>query len=136
MSEQITSLSKFKKWLPLLALPAVAGPVIGLVFVVRTELAHDESTCPYQLVSQRRLSDGALIVEQKRQCLEGVEEHRFLLRREGNEQVLGRRRFAPEVFEAPGFSWDGGVDDAGEVHIVVQNAGHEDALFREGRNGE
>lgn len=126
----------WKKFLPLVALPAIAGPVFVLVFILRTESAHDESQCPYQEVTQRTLADGATIVEQRRSCLPQVEERRFLLRRETHQQVLGRRRFDPSAFAGPEYAWDAGVRESGEVHMFVQNPGHGGVSFREGRADE
>lgn len=124
-----------KRFLPLLGLPAVLGPLVIFIFILRTESAHDEATCPYASVSERALQDGSRIVEERRTCIEGVEERRYVLFRGDHKQVLGRRRFDEAAFDE-GYAWDAGVSDAGEVQMHVQNPGHDPMDFREGRADE
>ena len=126
----------WRKFLPLLALPAVGGPLFVFAFVVRTQRAHDESQCPYKELSRRTLVDGAIVVEERRSCLPNVEDRRYVLRRGKHVQVLGRRLFDSAAFAAPEYGWDAGVSDGGEVHIHIDTPGHESAFFREGRPDE
>jgi len=131
-----TKRSAWRRFLPLLALPAVGGPLFVFVFVVRTQRAHDETRCPYKELSRRTVDDGAIVVEERRSCLPNVEDRRYVLRRGQHVQVLGRRLFDSAAFAAPAYGWDAGVRDGGEVHIHIVTPGHESASFREGRPDE
>lgn len=124
-------------WL-LLALPGALGPLLVFGFILFSESAHDEARCPYELVVERPVAKagGARVREERRRCLSNAEERRFTLVRGAREQLLGRRRFAPDVFADPGYGWDAGVSDAGEVRVLVHSPGHESVRFREGRADE
>lgn len=124
--------STFRRYLPLLGLPAVLGPLGILGFIVVTEAAHDEDSCPSELVARRELAPGVVIEEQARNCLANVSERRYVLRRGERTQLLGRRRFAPSAFASPAYGWDAGIRESGEVHMHVENPGHEPVEFREG----
>lgn len=119
------------RWSLLVIIPGVAGPVLILAFILRTEMAFDEEHCPYQDGELRQLAPGVAVREQLRRCLPDVEERRYVIERGGARKVLGRRRFAADAF-GPGYGFDGGVSDAGEVQIRVHNPGHADQPFREG----
>ena len=121
------------RWGLLLALPGVLGPLAILGFIFYTESAHDEASCPYERVAERPVGgEGARIREERRRCLPEVEERRFTLVSGDRTQILGRRRFAPAAFTPPGYGWDAGVSDAGEIHMSVRNPGYPPMEFREG----
>jgi hypothetical protein len=114
---------------------AVAAPIVivfGLImyFVIRTELAHDDTTCPFTPVETRELDDGAVVHEEARRCQEDIEEHRWLVVRDGHERELGRRRLPGARYRDGAWSWSTDVTDRG-AHVVVENDGVEDAEFYE-----
>lgn len=121
-----------RRYLPLLSLPAIFGPLAVLAFIVISERAHDEDRCEARAVARRPLAPGVVVEEQVRNCIADVREHRFMLYRDGVQRLLGRRRFHESVFEAPGYGWDAGVSDQGEVHVRVWTPGHGRVDFREG----
>lgn len=122
-----------RRLLPWVALPAALGPLGIFAFILTSEVAHDEDDCPPERVSIRKLPDGSHIEEQARNCVGDIHERRFLLHRDGETQLLGRRRFEASAFrEADGYGWDAGVSDAGEVQMYVTTPGHGGVAFREG----
>lgn len=122
----------------LLALPGLLGPLVIFGFILTTERAHDESRCPYEPVVERAVAGaaGARVREERRRCVEAAEERRYTLVRDGSPRLLGRRRFAPESFDPPGYRWEASVSEAGEVQVVVHNPAHDSVTFREGRADE
>jgi hypothetical protein len=123
------------KWVLWLALPGILAPIAILIFIVTTERAHDEERCPYKEHERRELSPEVVVIEQTRSCIEGVEERRYLLERQGRTQLLGERRLPPTAF-ATGYVWKLEQTGEGEVHVQVQNPGHGQMLFREGTKEE
>lgn len=121
----------FPRWALFFMIPGVAGPILILAFILRTERAHDEASCPFTDGAQRRYADGVVVQEQVRSCLPGIQERRYVIVRDDERKLLGRRRFADDAF-GEGYGFDGGVTDAGEVHIKVHNPGHPPQPFREG----
>ena len=114
-----------------LAVPAIVTPVAVFAFIVRTELAHDPETCPFREVERREIGARLSVAEERRSCLEGVEEHRYLVYRPQRRFVLGRRRFAAEAFSAQVYRWRANTDAEGRVLVTVTNEGHPSAQFRE-----
>ena len=113
------------------AAPAVIMVLAVSYFVVSTELAHEESRCPYHVVEERQLDDDVAVRDEGRRCQEGVEEHRWsVIRSGGSVREIGRRRL-PRVGYGEGYSFAAELDDA-EVRIVVHNPGFEDLPFRDG----
>ena len=121
----------FPRWAIFFMVPGVAAPLLILVFILRTDLAHDEQSCPFTPVTTQRLDAGVSVREDMRTCLEGVQERRFVMLRGNSQKVLGRRRFDPEAF-ADGYSWRAELTEAGEVRVHVTNPGHPQQSFREG----
>ena len=118
------------KWIAV-AVFAPAAILFSMVafFVARTEYMHDESRCPFQAVETRSLASGEEIVEERRTCQEGVEEHRWILvHTDGTTRELGRRRLMTPHFER--YAWTARTED-GAVVVVVENEDVEDAVFRE-----
>jgi hypothetical protein len=98
------------------AAPAVFAIVI-FAFVMRTGCAHDESRCPFQDVETRTLDAHAGVLEQSRRCIEDVEEHRWMLVRDGQRTELGRM---PQERIGQPFPWEARIED-GRVVIDVTN---------------
>lgn len=120
------------RWLMYVLIPGVVGPVLILVFIFVSEIAHDEARCTYTRASVQKLDDRVSVREDARSCLPGIEERRFSLVRAGAEQVLGRRRFASAAFARGQYQWHAELSPRGEVRVTVDNPGHTQAVFREG----
>lgn len=125
-----------RRYLPLLGIPAVLGPLGILVFILMTESAHDAERCPATTVARRKLASQVEIEERARSCIADISERSYVLRRGERTQLLGRRRFEVSAFEGPGYGWDAGIRDSGEVHMYVRNPGHGGVEFREGTEEE
>jgi hypothetical protein len=121
--------------LRIFAIIAVAPSVILVVligiFVARSELAHDESSCPFADVEERSVIQGVRVLEQMRRCQEGVEERRWVVLRGDHRREIGRRRLHQPLYAAGAYSWDAQMRD-GFVHIDIRNDGIDPAEFREG----
>jgi hypothetical protein len=124
------------RWVLYVAIPGLVLPLLILVFIFVSELAHDESRCAYARASEQTLADGTVVREEMRRCLPGMEEHRYSALRSGSERVLGRRRFARSAFDPIHYSWKAELSEQGEVRVSVRNQGHADAVFREGTEQE
>lgn len=120
------------RWVRYLAIPGLVGPLLILVFIFVTEIAHNETRCPYAHGESRALGPQVLVREDSRNCLWDVEDHRFSVVRGSDERVLGRRRFRREAFAPGKYSWSAELDAKDQVHVRVQNEGHSEAQFREG----
>lgn len=119
----------------LIGLPAIGLPVVILLFILRTEYAHDESRCPYQQLEVRRFNADIELVEERRRCLDDVEDRRYSVRRVDVTRVLGRRRLPPSAFETPAYQWTADLRH-GQMFIKVTANGHPPAEFREGTDEE
>jgi hypothetical protein len=124
------------RWLVWVLIPGVAGPVLILAFIFVSELAHDEARCPYTHTSTKPLNSEVSVREDARSCLPGVQERRFTAVRGAQEHVLGRRRFASTAFAPDHYQWRAELSPQGEVRVTVDNAGHAQAVFREGTPDE
>ncbi|HKU39373.1 MAG TPA: hypothetical protein VJR89_14545 [Polyangiales bacterium] len=120
------------RWLKYVLVGGGIAPVLILGFVFVTELAHNESRCPYTPQSDHELASGVSVREDRRSCLPGIEERRYTALRGGVEHVLGRRRFASQAFDASRYRWRAELSAQGEVRVTVDNDGHAQAVFREG----
>ncbi len=114
---------------------AVSAPVVIIFlfimyFMIKTELAHDDATCPFSAVESRELDDGAVVREDARRCQESVEEHRWVVVRGGVIDELGRRRLPTFRYAEGVYSWSAEIGDRG-VHVHVQNDGVEPADYNE-----
>lgn len=125
------------RWLKLaIALPAIGLPVVILLFILRNEYAHNEQRCPFTVVETRALTADVAIVEERRSCIDGVEDRRYSVRRDAELRVLGSRRLPPSAFQKPQYHWSADVKQ-GQVHMTVTVAGgHAEAKFREGTDEE
>ncbi|UJR78223.1 hypothetical protein [Sandaracinus amylolyticus] len=110
-------------------LPAVLA--IGIfAFIARFQLAHDEARCPFEERETRDVASGLRVREDARRCLPEIEEHRWLVLRDGHEPLeLGRFPLEAEQITA-GFPWSASVDD-GRAVVTVTNEGRGDLVFRE-----
>jgi hypothetical protein len=124
------------RWLVWVLLPGLIAPVLILGFIFVSELAHDEARCAYTKLATQTLTPDLRVREDVRSCLPGIEEHRYTAERAGSENVLGRRRFRASAFAADTYGWKASVSAQGEVRVDVHNAGHTDAVFREGTPAE
>jgi hypothetical protein len=120
------------RWVLWLMLPGIAAPVLVLGFILFTESAHDTDRCPFREVERRVLAPELAVVEQARNCIGNVEEHRYLLERGAETRLLGERRFDRADFAEDRYSWEATVSEEGEVQVVVRNRGRKDLLLREG----
>lgn len=124
------------RWLTWLLIPGLIGPVLILVFIFVSELAHDESRCGYTQASTQPLPNGLHVREDARSCLPGIEERRYTLIRPSGERVLGRRRFRASAFAPDAYGWKASLSAQDEARVDVTNKGHANATFREGTPAE
>ena len=124
------------RWVLWLALPGALAPIAIFAFILLTESAHDEVSCPFSELSRRTASAGVEVIEESRRCIEDVEERRFVVVRNGERRVLGERRFAPALFAPDVYSWEIKVSEQGETHVRVAQKGHGAVVFREGTESE
>lgn len=122
------------EWIAIaLVVPSVVLFVGVSLFVAITEYAHDESRCPFERVGERTLVDGTIVVqEDRRSCVEGVEERRWIVRRpDRGPREVARRRLSSDFFEPSRYRWRAALEDDW-VHIRIENDGVSPAVFREG----
>jgi hypothetical protein len=124
------------RWLIWLMLPGMIGPIFIVGFLVWTEARHDPSRCPFHERERRSLAPDVTVVEEARNCVGSVEEHRYRLLRRAQERLLGERRFDRAEWSGDRYEWKASISDKGQVYVTVHNAGHEDMLFREGTAAE
>jgi len=122
-----------KRWKkPLLVVLALAPAVVllgSMALMVRSEMAFDEATCPYEERELRRVTDGVEVREDARVCEEGVEEHRWVLLRRGQEpRPIALRRLEQSLYED--YRWTAELDD-GLVRIEIHNPGQDMRVFNE-----
>lgn len=117
---------------PLLIVLATAPLFVvafSLFLMSRTELAFDEERCPYVRGEERLVREGVSVREDTRTCAPGVEEHRWVLLRQGEEPLeLGRRRLDAQYYD--GYTWTA-REEHGRVTIEIQNPGQDPRTFRE-----
>lgn len=113
-----------------LATAPVLVAVGALVFIVRSELAFDEERCPYVDGEARVVREGLSVREDARECQPGVEEHRWVVLREGEEpREIGRRRLESRYFEGD-YDWSA-HEEEGRVRLEIRNPGQDLRVFRE-----
>lgn len=120
-------------WVPVAvffgALPAVMALFI-FAFIVRYGWAHDEDRCPFHPVETRTIDASVSVREDARRCIDEVEEHRWLVLRDGSDPLdLGRYPLEAELVEV-GFPWEARVED-GRVVVDVTNEGRGTFTLRE-----
>lgn len=118
---------------PILIVIATAPILLAvgaIVFMARTELAFDEASCPFLDGEARVVREGVSVREDARECQPGVEEHRWVLTREGEEPVeIGRRRLESRYFEGS-YAWTATEVD-GHVRLEIRNPGQDPRVFLE-----
>ncbi len=108
-----------------LALLPVGVLAYSMIFMVQNEAAFDESTCPYAEVELRVVSAGVSVREEGRTCQPGVEEHRWVLLREGEpEEPIGLRRLDAALYEH--YSWTATIQEDDRVRLEITNGDEED----------
>ena len=127
-------LERRKKALKILGILFTVPSVFLVLFVfgmiIHSERAHDERTCPFVAVETRE-TDRGRVTDERRECVEGVEEHRWLLRRPGIAPLeLGRRRLASSFYAASVYSWRAFVEGE-QVRVHVENTGAPPVTYRE-----
>lgn len=106
--------------------------LLVLVFVIRNEHAHDETRCPFRLAERRPVAGAeSFVIDEKRECIEGLEEHRWTVERGGvRVREIGRRRLATRFFTPQAYSFVATETERG-VLIVVENAGAKSMRYSE-----
>lgn len=104
----------------------LSGLMVGLVLTVfvlilRSESAHDEASCPFTAASERMQGE-VRIVEERRECVDNVEERRWLVARSGQSiYELARKRLEKSSFSQDRFSWK--VEENAQkklsIHLIV-----------------
>ena len=118
-----------KPVLVVLATAPIGLALVILVFMARYEAAFDEARCPYEEVETRALRPGLAVREDARTCQPGVEEHRWVVLREGLDPRPVALRPLPEA-DWEGYSWSAAEED-GRVRVEILNPGREPRIFRE-----
>ena len=109
----------------------VAAVLAILLFIVRSESAHDEVTCPFVKRSERTL-EGALVVEETRSCLPEAEERRWLVSRSGQKPVeFARKRLPKEHFTDDHAVWVLSLDEQKKVVLTLRVDGKVASEFHE-----
>lgn len=123
-------------WRRPLLIVAATAPIGILLFSIAmmatSELAFEDGRCPYDDDGEVRVIEtGVAVREDVRRCEEGVEEHRWVLLRNGEApEEIGRRRLRAELF-GDGARWEAELDDAGYVRLTIHNPGLAPRLFKE-----
>jgi len=88
-----------KAILVVLATAPIGFAVFAFLFMVRSEVAFDEATCPFAERETREVAEGVRVREDERTCQDGVEEHRWVVLREGEEErTIGQRRLSADLY--------------------------------------
>jgi len=96
-------------------------------FMIRSELAFDERTCPFEEREVREVAAGVSVREEARVCQPEVEEHRWVLLRDGHPELpVAQRRLDQRFFR--GASWTAAWEDE-RVTVEIHNPGQPDRVF-------
>ena len=111
-------------------LPAVIL-VSSMIWMGHSQLAFDETRCPWRRGVTREVTDRKSVREDSRRCQPDVAEHRWILIREGREPVeMGRRRLELERW-GRGYRWAAREDAQGRVRVDIHCPGLDVRRFRE-----
>ena len=113
---------------------SVASIVLVGVLVTRTEMAFDEARCPFARVSVRTVADDLRVADERRQCVPGLVEHRWLALRPGKPpNEVGRRRLATSLFAPDAYTWTAEPAPHGlvKVHLLFTNPSTRPSLYEE-----
>lgn len=121
-------MSKLKKAaLVIIATAPIGLAIYAFVFMAQSEVAFDEATCPFVEREIRDVEAGVRLREDERTCQPGVEEHRWVLLREGQETLpIGQRRLEAALYE--GYSWSARMEQ-GRVRLEISNPGQDPRVF-------
>ncbi len=93
-----------KAVLVVIATAPIGLAIFSFIFMARSELAFDEATCPFVEREVRQVAEGIRVREEERTCQPGVEEHRWVVLRDGEpDYPIGQRRLSAEIYED--YSW-------------------------------
>ena len=113
-----------------LATAPIGLAIFSFVFMARSELAFDESRCPYRNGSTRAIAPGVEVREDSRECEASVQEHRWVLLRAGRPSMeIGRRRLDSRFF-GEGYQWLASMEND-RVRLEIRNPGMDPRVFRE-----
>ena len=95
-----------------------------LVLVVRSEMAHDDAGCPFRAVESRTLGTSVRVTDERRRCMSSVEEHRWVVHRNGAAgKEIGRRRLDAAYYASSRYRWTASTEEGGKVIVKVENRG-------------
>lgn len=102
-----------------------------LFFIVRTERAHDESTCKFAVHSQRDLG-ATRVIEEQRTCVPELTERRYLVQRSGAQSYeLARKRMPREQFQSDRYKWTLREDEKHKLVLRIDVDGKLRSEFHE-----
>jgi hypothetical protein len=95
--------------------------LVGSIFfvIVRTEAAHDDATCAFVALGERRFLD-AVVHEETRSCVPEAEEHRWSVQRGAERYELGRKRLPKARFTADRTKWTLSEDPEKKGTLVLR----------------
>lgn len=132
----------------LFTVPSVFLVLFVFGMIIRNERAHDETKCPFVVVETRvvgaavgeagaaeadagEAAQGVRVRDERRQCVEGIQEHRWLLLRAHTAPLeLGRRRLSSNFYVAGVYSWRAFIESE-QVRVHVENTGAPPVTYRE-----
>ncbi|MDB4974166.1 MAG: hypothetical protein JWN48_2507 [Myxococcaceae bacterium] len=102
-----------------------------LVFIMRTERAHDETVCLFKPHGEQAIDHGK-VIEEERTCIDGITERRYLVERQGKSRYeLARKRLASERFDPRRYRWALKPDPQGRLILTLYVDGKVSSEFRE-----
>lgn len=127
-------LERRKKMLKILGIlftvPSVFLVLFVFAMIIRNERAHDETKCPFVAVETRE-TQGGRVTDERRQCVEGIEEHRWMLVRPSTAPLeLGRRRLSSNFYVSGVYTWRAFVESE-QLRVHVENVGAPPVTYRE-----
>ncbi|MCB9593140.1 MAG: hypothetical protein H6719_10440 [Sandaracinaceae bacterium] len=113
-----------------LATAPIGFAILAFVFMARSELAFDEATCPFEEREVRDVGPGVRVRDESRACQPGVEEHRWVVLRSGEEDLaIGQRRLDASMWR--GYSWTAELRE-GHVRLEIRDQSQDEArVFNE-----
>lgn len=119
-----------KPLLVVLATAPIGFAIFAFVFMAQYERAFDESRCPYEELETRAIAEGVAVREDRRVCQDDIEEHRWVILRDGRRELeLGRRPLERHYYRGA-YRWTAQESD-GRVRIEIENPGLDMRAFRE-----
>jgi hypothetical protein len=119
------------RWVLWLALPGLLGPVAIFAFILRSEAVHDPERCPFTQRERREVAAKVFVIEEARSCVEGLEDRRYSVERNGHVRVIGERRLPADELADNHHRWVAEIkEDEVQVTLVTESRG--EVLLREG----